>query len=79
MSIRVQEGLENNEAHCYSTDKARETHIVPPPAVQTSHSPPIPSPTHLKMCSDFSCSQMATPSTQLHSFEDLCVSRGLRS
>jgi hypothetical protein len=45
VSIRVQEGLENNEARCYSTDKvskAREAQYAPPPVVQTSHPPPIP-------------------------------------
>ena len=75
-SIRVQEGLENNEARCYSTDKvskAREEHTVPPPVVQTSHSPPIPSPTHSKTRNDPSRSQTAAPSTQPCSFEGSCI------
>jgi hypothetical protein len=55
-SSRVQNGLENNEGHCYSTDKvgkAREAHTAPPPVVQTSHSPPIPSPTRSKRVTTF--------------------------
>jgi hypothetical protein len=75
-SSRVQKGLENNKACCYSTDKvgkAREVHTVPPPVVQTSYSPPIPSPTRSKTRNDPSRSQTATPSTQPRSFECSCI------
>jgi hypothetical protein len=69
----VQENLQNNESHCYSVSTAKEAHTVPPPVVQISHTPSIPSPTCSKTRSEPSCGRfMAAPSTQLSSFEGSC-------
>jgi hypothetical protein len=77
---RVQEGLQNNEAHCYSKEKVskvKEAHTVPPTVVQTNHSPSIPPPTRSETRSSPSHGrETATPSTQPYFFEDWS-SRGL--
>ena len=70
----VQEGLQNNEIHCYlkeKVSKAKEAHTVPPSVVQTNHSPSIPSPTRSKTRSSPSCGhKTAAPLTQPYSFKD---------
>ena len=76
----VQEDLQNNEIHCYTKEKvskAKEAHSVPPPMVQTNHTPSNPIPTRSETCSDPSRGhEVAAPSTQPCSFGGSC-SQGL--
>ena len=45
----VREDLQNNESHCDSVSTANKAHTVPPPVVQMSHAPSIPSTTCSEM------------------------------